>query len=1266
MYVSPPSGRAASRVPLHRCLGFRARATALLLIAAAFMLVVQAIAAPGAEAKKKKDRRAPYVVKSITVDTDGNGKVDGVMLTYSEKVKIAKIRKGKGKAKKKNRKKIPWRTGSHKFVSAKVLSGRKKVLVRFSEGDAVDTGERPKITYVRVPKGARGVVDRAGNQALRASVNPSDALPPVLISAQTADADADGGIDRMAFFFSEPVMAPAFDRLTVAGYAVTGAEADGARVDAALAEQGSDTQATPIVAAAAGAVEDLAGNTQATDGSVTSTDGAAPAVLDAATADADANGRLDTVVVRFSELITHVAETGAATAVRATGLTVSGVSAATGDSVDVTLSDSVGGYNTNLKPQVTLHATASPVADVAGNVATGSTFSATRDAAPPALVSAKTRDADRDGYVDGVAATFSEPVSHQTFPGAAFSSTASELGVFSGAASVTGAIVTATVTENMTAYNTDLPRVSPSVPVPVTYTDPGGGDGVKDAAALPAADKTVQATDGAGPAIVYAETVDDNPADGHIDGMKIGFSEPIATLVGNPFTIADGVRIITTDGTQKIVGGSPGDDLYGGVSVPLYPLTTDGTFNGPLADPDGSDKPTVDYQTVINNNVATDYAQDASGNKVTATDYQAFTATTDTVKPVVVGMSVLDGSLNGMVDVLRTVWSEPVLTDGSTPFAALSPQNAPLSGYSPPAITTPATVASYALTTPLIEATGADRDTRFTSQYMPSGPGDASVTDVSGNNAATSPASPISAAALCVDAHESSSGGQDDSAASAHLTGLSAVNGNHLATLCGNDWDYYKFSMTGTPATAKVLVAPAPHALAARASDNDDMTFNVTGPSGAIVPTVAFDPGVGWIATFAAASDGEYVVGVRDSEPLLLDYGYCVSRTDDGTDPSCSVRQGDMIITEVLRDVDADPPELGPYVEIKNVSGAPVDIDGSIELVTGGSPCTVQAYSGTTATIAAGATFYVSNTPDSSKTNDFFCSGMNIQYSAPIAVQTTVGGTIDSVDMSSVSPPEAYSVQLRATAAWETSSANDNVAAGWCLSKVVYGSWGETNNSCDEFFVNEVGFLPTDATNRDGRVYVEIKGAGALTPTSALLGNWRLRIKPKGLPGAFFVLPANANPNTSGVYLVADSPATGVTQVPLYSVESAGLTAGDTATGGPVSGRTLNDYLRADRPVTVKLVKPAAGDLLVCDMAALDTLGFSPTAVGTLVTPDDDDGVCGSPFTGAPFPFPVGGFDTGHVVQRDSGRAFQDSNQYDFCAHYGTPLRVNEDCFGAT
>ncbi|MFY9488010.1 MAG: hypothetical protein WAP35_04845, partial [Solirubrobacterales bacterium] len=279
----------------------------LLALALLFGAILGTGSAEAAKKKKKRDKKSPYVTAAVTVDSDGDGRVDGLLITYSEKVKVAKIKAGKGKVKKKNKnkKKQPWAAPGRTLGAIKVTGGGKQILVALSPGPTADSAEVPQLSYRRVPKGAKGVVDRAGNQALTTAVRATDGLAPQLLSARTADTNLNGRIDTLILTYSELVDAPQPASYIVGGYAVTSATASGVTVTLGLAEGTTDTSAAPSVAAIAGADKDVAGNSQASDLTKTAADGTPPAVIDAVTADTNANGRIDQIAVKFSELIQH-------------------------------------------------------------------------------------------------------------------------------------------------------------------------------------------------------------------------------------------------------------------------------------------------------------------------------------------------------------------------------------------------------------------------------------------------------------------------------------------------------------------------------------------------------------------------------------------------------------------------------------------------------------------------------------------------------------------------------------------------------------------------------------------------------------------------------------------------------------------------------------------------------------------------------------------------------------------------------------------------
>jgi len=198
----------------------------------------------------------------------------------------------------------------------------------------------------------------------------------------------------------------------------------------------------------------------------------------------------------------------------------------------------------------------------------------TRDDAPPVFMHAATADRDvppagEPGQIDEVDLVYSEDVE-----GAAPSS----------AFSVGGRVVESVVDGDegtalrITEAGTDDTDATPSV----SYTPPGAPGALSRLRDLPEgpfddADEAApfavaSATDGAGPAIVSAETGDEN-VDGVIDQLDVGFSEPVDLDddgPGQPISLTEGLAVTgtatTADPEQLSLTVAPDDEPNGGLT----------------------------------------------------------------------------------------------------------------------------------------------------------------------------------------------------------------------------------------------------------------------------------------------------------------------------------------------------------------------------------------------------------------------------------------------------------------------------------------------------------------------------------------------------------------------------------------------------------------------------------------------------------------------------------------------------------------------------
>jgi hypothetical protein len=1181
----------------------------------AIMLVASAVVEPADAAKKKrkKDKRPPSMRLVTTGDTDGDGILDQIKITYNENVRFIKEKKKVKRAKAKT----AFIVSGHKVKS--VRTSRKVVVLTVDEGTKVDTAERPLVSYRRVKKRRKGILDRGRNQAYAGVMKAKDGIAPRLQGARTTDIDRDGRLDGIELTYSEDLSAASHGAITVPGRTVKSVATTGAKVSVDIEEAGVDSDAKPAVEAAAGAATDANGNPQTAGNVVNADDGTPPAITSAQTRDTDADGKVDRVAVTFSENVVHPTEAGGGS-LKATGFTTTAVSAAAGSKVDIDFAEG-GSVNSGAKPNVEILATGQPVTDLNGNQIASGTFTATTDGSPPIITSARLRDTTADGRIDTVGVSFSETVTYTTAAGAFTTTPGAEaaMGALSTSAVSIGAVVNVGVVEIGACCNTNLPTVG--TPVPITYNEPGSG-GVVDPAGMPAAGGTVNATDGSGPVVNYAET-EDSDANGFIDRMYVGFSEPIATFSGSPLVVASGQRQLdsSSGAAETLLDSGP---HAGQVQVKLVELGVDDT----------ADRPTVTYTP----SGGTSFARDANLNDAPTTT-TPFTATIDKAAPVMRSAYTSDASpLDGHIETITSVWSEPIQTTAGPGFSVAA-QNPP-SGYAAPTVAaTGATATGQTVTALLNASTSPDRDVFFDVTYTAAG----GVSDLATTpNAAASPASSISQTADCADVEESI-GTHDDSVATA--SGYLAVNNErHLGTLCGDDSDNFAFSL-GPDVVGKVLFSPADEALSMSGRDGGYDPFTVSGP-GSPSHTTSFESGKGWTVTFQAdSSGGTYTVGVRDSNSPLADYGYCVARSEGaGSTPSCILRQGDLAITEILKDPSDSDTSASRYVEAKNVTAEPIastDI-ATMSLDLGGATCDIETRTETPTEIPAGGYFVISATDLTSTALDFSCAAMPaVDYTQQVAIMSS-SGIVDAVNLGpGVSVPSHTSVQVRSGTQFETSTGNDDGPAGWCASIDYHGSPAAVNTQCDRFRLEEVMFMPTSSA-RDGRVMVEIRGNAPINASSSLLADWQIRVRPQVGPQKIYTLSSLANPNASGFYVLADTPdAGGDTYVPFYSEQVS----------------DLDDYVRADVPATVSLLRP--GQNCVAD-SPVDTVGYVPSIVGDLTASDHEDNCVA--FIGLPYKSALG-FTSNDTLQRKPYAAYSNSNYFDWCAKTPwSPMSNNFEC----
>ncbi|NQZ79377.1 MAG: Ig-like domain-containing protein, partial [Ekhidna sp.] len=276
------------------------------------------------------DGAAPVLLSAVTVDSEPNGRIDEILITYSELLDFTTIALG------------DFGLAGYTITSAgpeTAATNDENIVLALTEQTNPDTEATPTLT---VTVGELEDLATSANTNAAYSAAVTDEAAPVLISAVTSDEDSDGEIDLIKVFMSELVDAGTVSTAIVAGggaggedntvdFEVTGYDITGVSVstfqqdtiDIVIAESGSpDTGATPDIELTASSIDDQAtvAISSAAYPAAATTDGAAPVLV--ASSSTPLDGAVDVaigtnVVLEFSEAV--AAGTGNITLVDVTG-----------------------------------------------------------------------------------------------------------------------------------------------------------------------------------------------------------------------------------------------------------------------------------------------------------------------------------------------------------------------------------------------------------------------------------------------------------------------------------------------------------------------------------------------------------------------------------------------------------------------------------------------------------------------------------------------------------------------------------------------------------------------------------------------------------------------------------------------------------------------------------------------------------------------------------------------------------------------------------
>jgi len=154
------------------------------------------------------DRAAPKILASRTLDADGNGKLDGVRVTFSEAIAQGT--------------KDGWTIDGQPATGfVPVTDQPNKADITVDEGSTGNTAATPAIAYAQ----NQGLItkDVAGNQPAAITVTPVDKAAPRIVTATVQDRNADGAVDHVLLEYSENFVEPAAS--TATGFTVGGVQA---------------------------------------------------------------------------------------------------------------------------------------------------------------------------------------------------------------------------------------------------------------------------------------------------------------------------------------------------------------------------------------------------------------------------------------------------------------------------------------------------------------------------------------------------------------------------------------------------------------------------------------------------------------------------------------------------------------------------------------------------------------------------------------------------------------------------------------------------------------------------------------------------------------------------------------------------------------------------------------------------------------------------------------------------------------------------------
>ncbi len=170
------------------------------------------------------------------------------------------------------------------------------------------------------------------------------------------------------------------------------------------------------------------------------------------------------------------------------------------------------------------------------------------------------------------------------------------------------------------------------------------------------------------------------------------------------------------------------------------------------------------------------------------------------------------------------------------------------------------------------------------------------------------------------------------------------------------------------------------------------------------------------------------------------DAAFDTSAADDTAAPASTLRAGDIVVNEVMFDPSLVDGDFGEWIEVRNVSGAAIDLEGVIVQDDDGAGFVIEG----ALPVAAGGVVVLGPSADTAANG-----GVPVDYAYSIdAVKlgnegdtvalAASGATLDSFTWDATVFPVLEGSALQLSSSVSDPAGNDEVAA-WCLATATYG-----------------------------------------------------------------------------------------------------------------------------------------------------------------------------------------------------------------------------------